>query len=239
MRYQLDTIPVWDAVKEGGECPLCTLRDKNERMYVESFLGASVMEPDTRVEVNQKGFCAAHFAQMFREKNRLGLALITDTYLQEVQKSVAEILRKPAGAKRLFGGPAPEGHGGRIAERIGGCVLCERLENTMARYAYTLVHLYGHDREFREAFLGGKGLCLPHLAEVLDMAQAQMGGGAYGEFVEQVAALTLANLARVEHELAWFTQKFDYRNQDKPWGESKDAPERAIQKVGGRPKGSA
>ena len=51
MRYQLDTIPVWDAYKAGGECPLCALRAQNEEMYVDSFLGASVMEPDTRVEV--------------------------------------------------------------------------------------------------------------------------------------------------------------------------------------------
>lgn len=237
MRYQLDTIPVWDAIQEDTECPLCALRDRNERMYVESFLGASVMEPDTRIEVNQKGFCAAHFAQMFQEPNRLGLALITDTYLQAVMASVEEVLRKPPTGKRLFGGQE-EGPGAAIAARVGGCVLCERLDATMARYAYTLVHLYGHDPEFREAFLAGKGLCLPHLAQVLDIARERLNAGAHRDFVEQVAALTRRNLERVEGELAWFTQKFDYRNQDKPWGESKDAPGRAIQKLAGRPKGS-
>ena len=30
MRYHIDTIPVWDAVKQQGECPLCALRRRNE-----------------------------------------------------------------------------------------------------------------------------------------------------------------------------------------------------------------
>ena len=42
------------------------------------------------------------------------------------------------------------------------------------------------------------------------------------------------NLERTEHDLEWFTLKFDYRNQDKPWGNSKDAVERTINKLKGR-----
>ena len=45
MRYHIDTIPVWDAVKTGGECPLCILRRQAERTDVDRFLGGSVMEP--------------------------------------------------------------------------------------------------------------------------------------------------------------------------------------------------
>ena len=30
MRYHIDTIPVWDAMKLEGECPLCALRRKLE-----------------------------------------------------------------------------------------------------------------------------------------------------------------------------------------------------------------
>ena len=42
MKYHLDTIPVWDAYHEEGECPLCILEDKSEKSYVDSFLGGSV-----------------------------------------------------------------------------------------------------------------------------------------------------------------------------------------------------
>ena len=45
--------------------------------------------------------------------------------------------------------------------------------------------------------------------------------------------LELDNLRRVEGELEWFTLKFDYRNDGKPWGNSQDAPERAINKLMG------
>ena len=31
------------------------------------------------------------------------------------------------------------------------------------------------------------------------------------------------NMNRLQQEVEWFTKKFDYRNNDKPWGTSKDA----------------
>ena len=65
MNQHIDTIPVWDAYKTDCECPLCVLAKKNEEEYVDNFLGASVMEPDRRVEVNEKGFCRRHFEMMF------------------------------------------------------------------------------------------------------------------------------------------------------------------------------
>ena len=52
-------------------------------------------------------------------------------------------------------------------------------------------------------------------------------------FQKKVAEIELANLKRVEGELEWFTLKFDYRNTDKPWGNSKDAVERGINKLMG------
>ena len=41
MRYHIDTIPVWDAVKLGSECPFCVLRRREEQGQVERFLGGS------------------------------------------------------------------------------------------------------------------------------------------------------------------------------------------------------
>ena len=47
MRYHIDTIPVWDAMKLGGECLMCALERKTELGEAERYLGASVMEPET------------------------------------------------------------------------------------------------------------------------------------------------------------------------------------------------
>ena len=92
MRYHIDTIPVWDAVKLGSECPLCALRRREEQGQVERFLGGSVMEPDTRIQVNEKGFCARHHALLYAQQNRLGHALMTHTHLKETDKRLKKIL---------------------------------------------------------------------------------------------------------------------------------------------------
>ena len=76
MRYHIDTIPLWDAMKLDGECLLCALERKTELGEAERYLGASVMEPDVRVQVNDKGFCRHHQAMLFVGDNRLGHALM-------------------------------------------------------------------------------------------------------------------------------------------------------------------
>ena len=55
MRYQIDTIPVWEAMEYNGSCMLCTLHAKTEAGEVERTLGSSVMEPDVRVQTNEIG----------------------------------------------------------------------------------------------------------------------------------------------------------------------------------------
>ena len=47
------------------------------------------------------------------------------------------------------------------------------------------------------------------------------------------AAVELPNLKRLSDELEWFTLKYDFRNADKPWGNSRDAVERSINKLMG------
>ena len=72
MRYHIDTIPVWDAAKIDGECLLCALQRRVELQQIEYSLGASVMEPDVRIQVNKKGFCQHHQRMLFKGDNRLG-----------------------------------------------------------------------------------------------------------------------------------------------------------------------
>ena len=39
-------------------------------------------------------------------------------------------------------------------------------------------------------------------------------------------------MKRVNEDISWFIDKFDYRNQDAPWKNSKDALPRGIIKTG-------
>ncbi|MDR0898697.1 MAG: DUF6062 family protein [Oscillospiraceae bacterium] len=228
MRYHIDTIPVWDAYKKDSECPLCDLQAANEAAYLDNFLGASVMEPAVRIEVNAKGFCRKHFAQMLGMQNRLGLALMTHTHLKE---TLAHLTAPTPAKGGLFGKKATTSDTNHPDDT---CVLCERLRETMNRYCYTVLHLYKTDAEFRRVLEGGKGLCLPHYQQLSRMAGEEFGGEKGQAFQGMLYELQRRNMERVEKELEWFTLKFDYRNADKPWGESKDAPERAILKLRGK-----
>ena len=238
MKYTLDTIPVLDAYKTGCECPLCQLRIACEDTYVDSMLGAAYMEPDCRVRTNEVGFCTRHFQLMYDRRNRLGLALMTHTHMQEVISSVESILKADEPARggllaSLRGGRDEGGTPQKIRARMSGCVICEQMEGAVNRYAYTIAQLYGTNSEFKAMFDASKGFCLPHLALVLEMAEKTLSGEALRAFKAAVSAVELPNLKRIEGELEWFTLKFDYRNTDKPWGNSRDAVERAINKLMG------
>jgi len=224
VRLHIDTIPVWDAYGRDSECPLCDLHAANEQACLESFLGASVMEPDVRVEVNAKGFCGHHFERMFAMQNRLGLALMTHTHLKETMASFPRPALKKRGLFRKKEAAAQTG---------GTCVLCERLGRTMERYLYTVPYLWTREKDFQRAFAESKGVCLPHYRGLCDMAARALSAAEAGAFLAAIEALQRENMARIEKELEWFTLKFDYRNADKPWGNSKDALERAIHKLRG------
>ena len=254
MRYHIDTIPVWDAVKLEGECPLCALRRRNELIDVDRFLGASVMEPDTRVRVNEKGFCPRHQVLLYAQKNRLGHALMMHTHMKETMKKLSPILSSArAAAERSAGTPALKRMMGKSAGKedlsqaardvralTQSCILCDSIEENTRRYAYTLLHLYKTDTAFRKAFAASKGVCLPDMALLMEMAEEALSGQVLKDFIDDLCAAVEKSLEKTEGDLEGFTLKFDYRNADKPWGDSRDALERAVNKlrswcIGGEP----
>ena len=247
MRYHSDTIPVWDAVKLNGECPLCALRRRNELIDVDRFLGASVMEPDTRIQVNAKGFCAHHQVLLYAQKNRLGHALMMHTHLKETMGKLQPLLEEAQAAagktaatpslKRWMGKGEGKMDMAAAAEKIralsSSCILCDTIEEHTRRYAYTLLHLYKTDEGFRKAFAASKGVCLPDMAMLLEMAQEALSGDLLSSFVKDLSSAVEGSLAKMEKDLEGFTLKFDYRNADKPWGDSRGSLERTVNKLQG------
>ena len=113
------------------------------------------------------------------------------------------------------------------------CILCDSIQDNMNRYAYTFLHLYANDAAFKQAFQQSKGVCLKDAALLLRMAVSQLNAREQADFAADMEKLTDDSLSRVAGELEWFTLKFDYRNADKPWGNSRDALERAVTKLRG------
>ncbi len=245
MRYHIDTIPVWDALKQGSECLLCALRRQTELKLLERSLGASVMSPDVRIHVNQAGFCRHHQAMLydFPDGNRLGHALMMLSHLQTVLPKVEKALfrgdkpggKNPSGSLRFL--PRKAAQSPRPPESLAGlssrCVICDELDRQSERQAASLLHLWKTEAAFREAFSQSKGLCVPDMARMLSMAPEMLGGETLASFTSSLATLLKNSLNGLEQDLSWYTQKFDYRNADKPWGNSKDALERTVNKLRG------
>ncbi len=234
MKEHIDTIPLWEVFREDCECPLCRLHSRNEANYREYFMGASVMEPNVRVETNKKGFCARHYGQMFRMSNRLGLALSTHTYLKDVMARIEEDAKTRDTAPKkagLFARKAPAPASDALSGVGNTCILCERLNTTMDRYIETFFATWKKETEFKKLFSACKGFCVQHYALLMQAAPANLSGQELGDFTKELIAVEKTALERIEKELEWFTLKFDYRNASKPWGTSEDAVERTLNKL--------
>jgi hypothetical protein len=242
MKYELETIPILEAFNAATECPFCYLKQKVEQDFVQFFLGGSVMQPDIRGIVNELGFCGKHNAMLFKGGNKLGLALMTHTHLRQTLKNMKKyekklgIMDKSTHTSTMKRGVATKELSQYInfLKHLGiSCVLCNKLLRAIKRYTFTTVYLWKKDRDFRETFLSSKGFCLPHTADLILMAEETLSGVKKHEFFEKLISLQKRNLTRLEEEIHWYTQKFDYQHTDKPWKTSKDALPRTIQKLVG------
>lgn len=246
MRITIDTLPLWDAFKQTNICPFCHLENRMEELFIDTYLGESVMEPDVRVEVNAKGFCPDHYRLLFLQKaSKLGLALMTHTHLQELTRSIdrltesmnalgkegGTLLRRATGSKDLSS--ALEG-AALFADGIqDSCVVCQRVEIHMERYVETALHMWEHDSDFRRLYDQCQGFCIPHWGRQLKACKGAFITKKQLEFIQKINEIEKKALSDLEKDLEWFTRKFDYRNTDKPWGNSKDALPRAINTIEG------
>ena len=248
MQDTIYTIPVTEVYETPCECPLCALEARFENDRVNYYLGPSLMEPDNRIATNDKGFCGRHFNMMYAtQTNRLGLGLILDTYMTEqiarMRKYAGEAPKDDGSGKKGIGKlfKAKSKGGQRSAEAIceywhkheRGCCICEDLERTMERYVDVIFHLYFSQKEFRERFDGGLGYCMRHFELLSDKAGTMLSAGKQDEFLTALVRQQLDNLDRIQDEVNWFTKKFDYRNAQEPWKNSRDALPRGMRKMTG------
>ena len=238
MQYHLDTIPVWESMEWKNECPLCGLARKTELEVVERALGASVMEPNERIKVNKHGMCRQHHQMLFAQQNRLGHALLMDSRGKELRaalKPLAQKAKDASGVKgSLFAKNLPnESLIDALHELTCHCVVCETIATHMARYRYTFLHLWKTDATFQAAWRNSKGVCLHHTKELLQSAREHLSRQKQSEFADEALTHLINQLTQDGEDLDWFTRKFDYRNQDQPWGNSKTALERMVNRERG------
>ncbi len=233
MKEKIYTIPLSEAYEEASECPFCKIEKRLEAEAVEYALGASMMEPDSRINSNEKGFCRRHFAQMTEVGGKaLSLALVLDTHLaRSIERIEKVVSKKSAGGLFKKEEPKHEELYHLIDKMQTSCVICEKIESTLEKFALTFWELYKKETDFHKKVNESKGFCLPHFALILKMAEKELSGSSLRELTEELIDVEIENLKRVNEDVNWFTKKFDYRFNDAPWKNSKDAPPRTIEKI--------
>ena len=149
MNETIYTIPINEAFDACAAdpscgCPFCRLYNMLETNEIDIILGAAMMEPDIRKKTNEQGFCPTHFDQLLAAKNRLGLALILESHLDQLRGEVEEhgltaLLKKTgtAAVQRL----------GKLDET---CYVCGRIEASFTRMLSNALYLWTEDEAFRE-----------------------------------------------------------------------------------------
>jgi len=224
---QIYTIPVNEAFDASAAdhacgCPMCALYNKLEENELDLILGASMMEPDVRIQTNKEGFCRTHYDMMFVRKNRLGMALTLESHLKELGDDLK------AGLLGTVMGKAEARPVKRIKALEGSCYVCRRIDFHFQHMAETVIYLYDTKEEFRKKLAAQPYFCLPHYRMLLERGDVRLGKKQMAEFTDVMQKIELGYLAQLTEDVSWFCKKFDYRYDAEPWKNSKDSVERAI-----------
>lgn len=241
MKEQLHTIPISDAMANAGECPFCYIERKTEEHMMDFVLGhgASYMESDIRDMTDKEGFCRSHFKKMFDYGNSLGNAWILKTlymrHLEEMDREFKHFKPESSGKKGLFG--KKEAGSNSIVDWIDrreeSCFICTSVTNTFNAYMKTFFSMYKKDAEFRKQVAETKGFCLTHFKVLCQGADEALSESERKEFYDAMLPLMRENFSRIYEDVSWFIEKYDYKNKDADWKDSKDAIQRGMQKLRG------
>lgn len=233
MKEQLYTIPVNDAYDKDCECPICSMFDVLENNAIEFVMGPSYMEDDVRMETDKIGFCSKHMRLMYKNQNRLGLALMLKTHMDQTIKDLTPLAKgKQSQSSGLF---KKKDEGSPIVDYIDNlnrsCYVCRRINGMFALHVSSLLYLYKKEEEFRIKFRKSKGVCNQHYGLLYREGQKYLSGEIREQFLNDLNLVYLENMKRVRDDLDWFVDKFDYRYVNEPWKNSKDALPRTIIKT--------
>lgn len=216
------TIPVNETFEISDGCPFCRLFETLEKNELDIILGASMMEPDIRIETNKKGFCREHYHKMFEAKNRLGLGLIIESHLDEIIERLENL---PLLSDKL------KSSSEYLEKAVSSCYICDRINNNFQKMIGCACILWEKDEHFREKFASTPYFCVKHYSMMLNSAATFVSKKSRKDFFKAASLIETEYLKTLKEDVSWFCKKFDYRYDSEPWGNSKDAVERAIKSV--------
>lgn len=232
VKYKLETIPIWDALEKDTECLFCFLMEKAEQNSLAYYLGSSVMNPETRVQANEIGFCPKHSAMLTEHGKPNSLAVLYSTILETTISRVDNILVDIENGKKVKKSIVK--FESEIEERDKGCLICNKMSKLLDRYLATVAILWKTDEEFRKKLSNSKGFCLHHFSLLLKMGNKVLDSKTSKEFSIAVSSLQRKNLKRIQEDLGYMIGKYKAENVDKPWNGCENAHKRAVFKQIGK-----
>lgn len=218
------TIPINEAFEacmenESPVCPFCKLEADLEKEEIDLILGASMMEPDIRIQTNRQGFCPAHFAGLLRGGKRLPLSLMLESHLNELYDAAL-----PKGKLKN-----PEKAAARLKELSDSCYICGKIQHHYKRMLANALYMWSTDDEFRKKFAAQKCFCTRHFAELVESAKKELPKKQLPDFYDALGEVFGSYFGQLKADVSAFCRSFDYRYQDEPLGKAVDSVERAIE----------
>jgi len=228
MKETIYTIPINEAYDVMDGCPICRLENDLENVSIDYIMGAAMMEPDIRQETNRVGFCPSHFKKMLTVKKRLSLALMLESYLNELADNCLPEDTSKLGKKDIE----------RISTQLkcasDECFVCNQLKDRMEKYYNNIVYLWRTDMEFRKKTQKQEIFCIHHIAELLSHAQKNLDKKMLPEFLSDHIRAAREKTLKLGENISTFCKSFDHRFSHIPLKDNaKYAVESAIDFLNG------
>lgn len=213
-------------------CALCEIARHNNPRYVETLLDESVVDVEQRGAWRAaRGLCSWHAWMAVKTPQAAGsLAILYQDVLQhDLSRLGPAVARGDDGARR--------GVSRRFARWLQtwlqawrtapACPACRTWLEQERLYAQVLLNDWPV-AAVSEGFARSAGLCWPHVRRLAAWQPEH-------ENLPSFLKVQLACLERLQHDLASFVRKLDYRFADEPYGREADAWRRAAALYAGDP----
>lgn len=193
MRDSIYTIPISEVFEPKCGCPFCSMQKTMESRCIEYILGAAMMEPDVRIETNKLGFCKLHFTIMQGEKNKLALALMIKSHLEDVKAD------KPQPQKK------------KLPPTLPTCFVCKEVDGAMRTLLTNTIVRYFSDAEFKKLYCEQEFFCAPHYKLLVEIATTEVPKKQFDNFITNTKTVRDKHLDVILSNIDTFAQSFDYR----------------------------
>lgn len=210
-------IPVNEAFSENCGCPICRLRARYEEKAVWFLYEEGIMNPETRIQTNKKGFCREHLNMLSKEKQSLSLALMLETRLEILQNELK--------------GKSSKGAIKTIEKESDTCFICEHIDDVLDEIAGLISQMY-KEEDFRTKFKAQEFFCLPHTALLL--SKNELKGSLSSKYINDILSINQNFSENIRKSLKSYAESFDYKSVRGSGNSVKDASRRAIEFMSGK-----